>query len=104
MMYLKAATLRYIAITATLYNVAGGAAGYIDTDCSASVPNNAKAVFVRCVPSGDQYHGARKYGDTADPKVQYSLATYWLTAHAAGHIDLYRSAAANAYTILGYFA
>jgi len=98
--------LRFVPVTSADYNVVAGAAGYVDTDCSATVgTNKTKRVWLIHARNADGTPvGARANGSAVDCKVnQNNTSTLMSTASASGHIDLYRNAATAAlYTIFGY--
>lgn len=89
------------------FSVPAGAAGYVDTDCSATVGTNPQRlwqVHARVIDGSTQLIGARVPGETADPSLTSAYAEFLAYCSAAGHIELYRNAAQNAgYYIIGYF-
>jgi hypothetical protein len=87
------------------FNVAGGGAGWVDTDVSAAMTYGLAVIM--CQPSAAQPAGARASGTSVDPKKTLQIGVLTLAGIArvsAGHVDLYRDAADNGYHILGYFS
>lgn len=96
----------FIPITAAHHLIAGGAAGYIDTDISADVPAGiAKTVLLIGAPTAAQNVGARGPGEVADPKTGTGAGVVTIIANvsATAHVELYREAANNDYYIQGYW-
>lgn len=87
--------------------VAGGAAGWVDTDISGSdVPAGNVLIVFQVYPLGDQAAGARTSnaiggnGNISSGKI----STLVSGQTSARHVYLYRGAANNEYRILGYFS
>lgn len=96
----------WVNITTAEFGVAGGAVGWIDTDISATVPAGSWVVFlVYC--AAPQAAGVRPTGSGADSTVVMAagipLFIGIAQADATGHVELYRSAADNAYRVMGYW-
>lgn len=92
------------ALAGNIFTIAGGAPGWIDTDISgSSVPAAARIIVLNCQPGANQNLGARANGDTVDRKINNAYTVPILTSQStARHIDFYRAAADNTYTIRGY--
>jgi len=90
-------------IAATVYTVVGGAAGFVDTDISASLTKGI-AFFV-VYPAGAQAVGVRSPGSLKATNFNAAIGVSIFAGVAkvvAGHVEFYRSAADNAYILLGY--
>lgn len=97
--------LKFVSLAAEVqFNIVGGAAGWIDTDVSATTGTNTRRLWIVCVntdapqPSGIRQHGS------ADTVYVWNKgnATMFTYVDAAGHVDLYRDAADGHYQFLGY--
>lgn len=96
--------LQFNSIASATFTVTGGGAGYIDTNVSATTGTDTSKIWV-CIVKSDasQSAGVRVHGDANDIKKTINQNATWLTkVDAAGHCDLYRNAADNAYTFVGY--
>lgn len=95
----------FVAIAPALFAVAGGAAGFIDTDVSATTGTNTQRVWlVMCFTDNDtgQGKGARPHGSAVATNVVCFTLTTFSTVDSSGHMDLYRDAFNNNYYLLGY--
>lgn len=94
-----------VAAAANIFTIAGGGAGWIDTDISGSdVPAGAMAIIISCAPSANQNLGARPNGSAIDTKINNAYTVFLITTQSvARHVDFYRAAANNVYVIRGYF-
>jgi len=104
-MNINYAPVRYKSITAALFNVVSGVAGYIDTNVSATTgTDTSKAWLINShADGGSGLLGARTLGDTADPKTTGNDGTFIAYVSATGHLDLYRVAGGdNKYYLIGY--
>ncbi len=98
--------LQFTPVATASYQVNLGAAGWVDTDVSATTGTNSRRVWVlTCYPTaGGTYMGARATGGAVDNRslVQSSI-TLLAKADAAGHMDLLRDVAQNlVYQFVGY--
>lgn len=98
----------FVAIVPTLYQLQG-AAGWVDTDISASVPASARALVFR-MDNGNtnQNIGVRASGSALARQqlLQISILQGVLDqcdAVPAMTVELYREAAFNNYTLIGYW-
>lgn len=100
-------SLAFVPIVPTDYAVALGVAGFVDTDCTASIPLSASFVLIEAYPeNGTVDVGVRAVGEAVDTKLTVGpwVRISRLSNHAGGHLDLYRNATVNAhYTVLGYW-
>lgn len=97
-------TARYTQRDNTDFDIAGGAAGWIDTDASALgiYPDRLWVIGVNVVAG--QFSGVRPHGSALQPfKFTANSITLLSRTDSAGHFDLYREASNAKYTILGYF-
>lgn len=88
-----------------IFTIVGGAAGWIDTDISASdVPAGAVAIHARVIAAAAQDVGARYPGSVGNyTGIGGGGATYLIFRQTtARHVEFYRSAANNVYYICGY--
>lgn len=88
------------------FTVALGAAGYVDTDVSATTGTNANTLWVvRVETAGTPIAGARPHGSTDDTKsTVYGSSVFFVRCDASGHMDFYRNAAVDVkYQLVGYF-
>lgn len=94
-----------VAAAANIFTIAGGGAGWIDTDITGSdVPRGAICIVFSANPSANQNLGARANGSAIDTKINNAYTIFITTTQsAAGHVDFYRAAANNVYTVRGYF-
>ena len=98
--------INFTAITTVEFNVVGGAAGWIDTDVSATTGTRRdRAWCIVAVSAADQDAGVRENGVATVPTV-YCQRTLMLMSQVsvAGHLDLYRNVADIAYRIVGYLS
>ncbi len=95
----------YVQTDVTQFNVAAGAAGYVDTDCSALSTNPNLVWLIQAKGDGNWTTvGARPHGSAIDPKCPAVGTLLMSKLDATGHCDLYRDAAvANEYRFVGYF-
>lgn len=98
-----AARLRWVPITGVVHTVAAGAAGWVDTDVSATTgTDTGRAWLVICAGGGALDAGCRAHGEVTD--THYTL-TYTAVSRVDpnGHMDLHRSAGGDIpYAIMGY--
>jgi len=87
-----------------------GAAGFVDTDCSAIVGTDPNKIWLVTVQhaANTGVVGARATGETVDCSVAYSLINTCISlltrCSSTGHIDLYRNAVVFNYIFVGYFS
>jgi len=91
--------------TTSTVTIAAGAAGYIDTDCSAPLGTDVNKIWlVQAICATSQLLGARKTGDTDDPKITNTFAVFLCSLDSAGHLEFYRNATTDVnYKINGCF-
>lgn len=83
--------------------IAAGAAGFIDTDFSAHIPENATAVNLYVYVSAGTDTGARAPGETVDCHVPF-VNTVLLAGVVSQHVELYRQLGGNdTYVLMGYW-
>lgn len=91
-------------INTAQFDVIGGAAGWIDTDVSATTgidPNRVWIIGINVAAS--QMAGARDHGSALESRYQINLSGFTLSkVNSAGHMDLYREAADAHYYIMGH--
>ena len=101
------APLKYIPILPTDFAIVGGAAGFIDTDCTSVIPLGARIVVYKVYAGANQNTGSRAVGSAIDTKYN-NVGSVWeegiSDCAGDGHLELYRGAANNTYKIMGYFA
>lgn len=94
----------FVPIDTALFTVSGGAAGWVDTNVSATtgvLTNRIWLISVSC--AAGQSAGARAHGSTKAPLSLLNLsATIMAHVDATGHMDLYRAGNDNNYRFLGY--
>lgn len=95
---------RFTPIATANFGIAGGAAGWIDTDVSATTgTDTSKLWVVVCKNDAFQDSGARAHGSAIDCKVANSNSVTLLSyVDTTGHMDLYRAAANAGYYFIGY--
>lgn len=98
---------RFVPIAPTNFDVPAGAAGAVDTDCSAVVPSNALYVLTGCYSQNTtQSVGARAPGETVDTSKAFDAWRPWFnfSNQVNGHIEFYRNATDTSVNwVLGYF-
>ncbi len=97
----------YTQIVPTIYTNVAGVAGYIDTDCSASLPANSKIAVVWML-GASQAGGVRPVGSAVAVEFVVpngALVTVLSVIPANRHLDLYRQPANNnSYYIIGFYS
>lgn len=98
--------LKLTPIATALTTIVAGAAGYIDTDVSATTGTDISRLWlVSCRPPAGALttHGVRAHGSAIDNKVFSTGTTFVSYVDSNGHMDFYRDAAIeNRYSIIGY--
>jgi hypothetical protein len=87
------------------YVVAGGAAGFVDTDVSGTT-NSGLGVFVCFTAGAAQKAGARESGSASDTTIDIVTGINLFVGIAkinSGHVELYRAANNNNYLLMGYW-
>lgn len=97
--------LRLTLIAPATFTITAGAAGWIDTNCSATVGTNTERLWLITINgAGAQNAGARAHGETVEPIFAAYCTTFFTRCDSTGHIDLYRNAGNDEnYIFLGYF-
>jgi hypothetical protein len=84
-----------------------GAAGFLDTDVSATIGIHPERLYLVVCKNGTgvlSAMGVRMTGDTVDSHFYASSATALTKVSSLGHVDCYRIAAGNMfYYFIGYF-
>lgn len=99
---------KFVSITTVPFTIPAGAAGWIDTDVSASINLGSRALLFRIfINGGNNTIGIRPAGsavNNADLWAGGSRSFGLISDHTNGHVELYRDAAAdNIYYLEGYF-
>lgn len=87
------------------FTVVGGAAGFVDTDVSATCPG-ARWAWFRVFTAANQNAGCRRPFSAVDTKVPINAGVNSIVGFCQvvnGHCDLYRDAADNNYLLMGYW-
>lgn len=103
---LSDAVIDYHPITQSQYPVPAGAAGWVETDVSATTGINTHRTWLVHITGIGVTLGIRSHGEIAEPYQYIISSSLGLTkVNNVGHVDLYRDAAVAAnYTFIGYFA
>lgn len=98
--------LRFTPVAAAQFIIAAGAIGWIDTDVSATTGTNQKLLWLIIASNagGGFSIGSRTTGSAVNNQAAASGCTYICPVSSLGHLDLYRTAVDNTYTIVGYLS
>jgi len=98
--------LKFTPIATGTFNVAAGAAGWVDTDVSATTGIDVtKLWIINCTATTYGTQGVRPNGSAVDNSIPGAARTNTILSYvsATGHLDLYRDAIANnSYHLIGY--
>lgn len=98
---------RFVPIDTAQFNAAAGAAGWVDTDVSATTGLSTSriwAVVAKELAGNWATAGVRAHGVAAEPIVISHNPTFFTHVDNSGHVDLYRHAGdVEQYYFLGYF-
>ena len=99
--------LRFFPVATAQFSVPAGAAGWVDTNVSATTGTATDKLWVVvCETSGGSgITGVRAHGEAIDNKLlsNFRMYTQFSYVDVAGHVDLYRDGAlGNFYTFVGY--
>lgn len=98
-------TVGFVPIASVDFAVAGGAAGWVDTDVSGTTGTDTTKVWlVNGYNGADQVGGVRPHGSAATPSAHINLTVSFLShVDSSGHFDLLRAAGDIHYYVMGYF-
>lgn len=97
--------LRFEPIPTASFTVATGAAGYVDTDVSATTGTLTSRIWlITAFKNGNGEAGARAHGSAVDSRVTLNNTSFLMSrVDSLGHMDLLRDAAADiVYQFSGY--
>lgn len=97
--------LKYTPIDPVHYQVAAGAAGWVDTDVSVTTGTDTGRIWAVGMNGWTgNAHGVRAHGSSVDAETSTPAGFNFVHVDDSGHVDLYRNAVdAGDYTFMGYF-